>query len=664
MDGFDVETDCALLWRRSSETLRIEPWGTNSLRVRATKNAAFAEAPGALLELRSGTPEITVSQQEASIRNGTLLARLDSHGYLRFFRDGQVEPLLEETWSHPSFGSLLPPPRHYKAAGGDLFRAEARFKAYEGERLYGLGQHRHGMLDQKGCVIELMQRNAEVNIPFMVSSRGYGFLWNNPAIGQVELGRNRTRWVANACPQMDYWVTAGTPGEILRHYADATGHAPMLPEWASGFWQSKLRYLTQVELMGVAREYKRRGLPLSVIVVDFFHWTALGEFEWDADRWPDPAGMAHELEAMGVKVMASIWPAINPNCKLGGEYQRRGLVVRAERGLPFFFPFIDTKAQGLVYVMYYDPTNPEARQYVWDKVKANYYDKGVKIYWLDDSEPDMDPFDHDNLRFLAGNGAAVANLYPLMNARTFYDGLQAQGETEILTFSRSGWAGIQRYGAAIWSGDIPSTFQSLREQVRAGLNMAMSGIPWWTTDIGGFMDGDPRTPEFKELVVRWFQYGVFCPLFRLHGVRLPMHEKELTGADNEVWSFGDEAYAIIKDLMALRERLRPYVMEQMRRAQEEGLPPMRPLFVDFPDDPGCYEVEDEFLFGPDILVAPITESGVTSRAVYLPAGARWTDAWTGTVYAGGQTYTMVAPLERIPVLLKDGVKLPIQIEVS
>lgn len=657
MDGF-LRTEKVIEWQRRGETLRVEAWGANSLRVRATKNPTLRDEPGALLDAPAAAgATVTRTATGATIRNGKLAAEVDENGLISFRRD-TGEELVAETWSHPSHGSLFAPARLYKAAGGELFRTEARFQAYDDERLYGLGQHRHGLLDQKGCVIELMQRNCEVNIPFLVSSRGYGFLWNNPAVGQVELGRNRTRWIAEATPQLDYWITAGDYAGILRQYADATGHAPMLPAWAAGFWQSKLRYLTQEELLGVAREYKRRGLPLSVIVVDFFHWTALGEYEWDAERWPDPAGMARELKEMGVEVMASVWPAINPNCKFGAEYQRRGLVVRAERGLPFFFPFIDTKAPGLVYVMYYDPSNPEARAYVWDKVKRNYYDRGIKIYWLDDSEPDLDPFDHDNLRFHAGNGAAVANLYPLWNAQTFYDGLRAAGETEILMFSRSGWAGIQRYGVVIWSGDIPSTFASLREQVRAGLNMALSGIPWWTTDIGGFMNGDPGSPEFQELIVRWFQYGVFCPLFRLHGVRLPMHEKEITGAANEVWSFGDRAYELIRDLMALRERLRPYVMAQMRVAHETGLPPMRPLFVDFPADADCLAVEDEFLFGPDILVAPVTAAGVTSRDVYLPAGADWTNAWTGERHSGGQTLTVAAPLERIPVFLKNDANLP------
>jgi alpha-D-xyloside xylohydrolase len=221
-----------------------------------------------------------------------------------------------------------------------------------------------------------------------------------------------------------------------------------------------------------------------------------------------------------------------------------------------------------------------------------------------------------------------------------------------VTLCRSAWAGSQRYGAAVWSGDIASTFEALQTQVRAGLNIGFSGIPWWTSDIGGFHGGDPESPYFRELIVRWFQYGVFCPLFRLHGHRQPITDWG-AGGPNEVWSFGDEAYVIIRDLLLLRERLKPYILAQMAAAAETGTPPMRPLFFDFPADPACYEVEDQFMFGPDILVAPVLEQGATSRSVHLPAGAEWCDAWTGATHAGGVTLTAAAPLERIPVYLRD-----------
>ncbi len=240
-----------------------------------------------------------------------------------------------------------------------------------------------------------------------------------------------------------------------------------------------------------------------------------------------------------------------------------------------------------------------------------------------------------------------------MNARAFYEGMQTEGETEIITLNRSAWAGSQRYAAAVWSGDIASTFEALSNQIRAGLNIGLSGIPWWTTDIGGFMGGNTEDPVFRELIVRWFQYGVFCPLFRLHGHRLPAPSPK-SGGPNEVWSFGDEAYVIIQQQLFLRERLRPYIMDQMRAAHEHGAPIIRPLFFDFPADEMSWMVEDQFMFGPDILVAPVTEYGMRHRNVYLPAEVEWINAQSGEDYTGGQTIKAAAPLEHIPVFLRRG----------
>jgi alpha-D-xyloside xylohydrolase len=267
------------------------------------------------------------------------------------------------------------------------------------------------------------------------------------------------------------------------------------------------------------------------------------------------------------------------------------------------------------------------------------------------------PEQPENLRYYIGPGLEVGNAYPMLHARGFYEGMQAEGEQEIVLLCRSAWAGSQRYGALVWSGDIDSTFEDLRRQIPAGLNIGLSGIPWWTTDIGGFKNGDINSPSFRELIVRWFQFGVFCPVFRLHGIRQPgtMAGSEQTGAANEVWSFGDTEYEIIRHLLFLRERLRPYVMEQMRVAHSTGLPPMRPLFLDFPADPACWDIADQFLFGGDILVAPVVTEGARERDVYLPAGADWRDAWTGAPAAGGQWVTAAAPLELIPVYVRGNV---------
>jgi alpha-D-xyloside xylohydrolase len=661
MKGFQQQGN-ALLWELKYEKMMIEPWGRDSLRLRASVGPGIQmDLPGALIDPVPGDAQIAIGEDKAVIRNGKIAAELLKDGHLRFTNTVTGALLLEEEILSPNDRPGWPPARWYQAGSGELFKIEVRFRPEKDEMFFGLGQQRHGRMDQKGCVIELMHLNTRVSIPFVLSTRGYGFLWNNPAVGRVELGHHATRWVAQATPQIDYWVTAGdTPAEILEHYVDVTGHAPVLPEFASGFWQCKLRYATQEQLLSVAREHKRRGLPLSVIVIDFFHWTVQGEWEFDRESWPDPEGMIRELDEMGVKVMVSIWPTVSEHSKYYKEMEDRGLLVRNDRGLSVNMTFVDNRSAGPVHLHFYDTTNPEARQFVWEKARDSYYRYGIKVFWLDEAEPDMWPMHPDNLRYHLGSGLAVANLYPMMYAKGFYDGMRAEGETDIINLCRCAWAGSQRYGAAVWSGDIDSTFEELRIQVRAGLNMGLSGIPWWTTDIGGFFHGNPDDPKFRELLVRWFQYGAFCPLFRLHGFRIPnTRVPTLQGGPNEVWSYGEEVYGILKEFLFLRERLRPYIMEQMRTASANGAPPMRPLFFDFPRDAASYQVEDQFMFGPDLLVAPVTFEGARGREVYLPAGTSWKDAWTGKVYPGRQTIYADAPLEKIPLFLRGEASLPI-----
>jgi alpha-D-xyloside xylohydrolase len=651
-----------LVWRLRGQTLWIEAWSQDTLRVRATPLAQMPLRDWTLLQPGPSNVEITTSATGARIRNGRLSATIDLQGRVRFFKDNSASPLVEEI----AFRTNHPPSRTFKSAGGDLSRATAAFTAWDDERLYGMGQRRHGLLNQKGCVLELTHRNSEISIPFLVSSRGYGLLWNHPGMGRAEFGRTQTRWVADATRLIDYVVTTGEGcADIMERYAGLTGHPPLLPGWAAGFWQCKLRYKTQAELLAVAREHKQRGLPMSVIVIDYFNWTRMGDWKFDPACWPDPSAMVRELAAMGIRVMVSIWPTVNPDSENFRELAQRGLLVQTERGPSGLVNFTDTHAGHSVSLSLLDATHPEARAFVWDKVRENYFRHGIKIWWLDAIEPEMSSYDHDNVRYHAGNGAEVGCLYPFEQQRAFFEGMRSAGETEILTLGRAGFAGSQRWGAAIWSGDIHSTWEDLRQQVRAGLNIGLSGIPWWTTDIGGFFGGEVGSEAFRELLVRWFQYGTFCPLFRLHGWRdssleNPEASDPTKGGPNEVWSYGGKVYEILREYLFLRERLRPYIMEQMQMAADRGTPPMRPLFFDFPDDEAAAEVDDQFLFGPDLLVAPVLDSKATRRAVYLPAGATWTDAWSGETHSGGQTVTVPAPLERIPLFLRNGRQLPIQ----
>ena len=374
--------------------------------------------------------------------------------------------------------------------------------------------------------------------------------------------------------------------------------------------------------------------------------------------------MVNEIKEMGRELMVSIWPTVDLSCANYGPMRDHGLVIRNERGISL--------QNGAKLETFYDATNPAARKFLWEKVREGYVKHGIKLFWLDTMEPEIIPLELDNTRFHLGNGLEVSGLYPLCHQQAFYEGLKSEGETAPMTLGRSAWVGSQRFGGAVWSADIPSSFDSLRRQVAGGLNIAMSGIPYWTTDIGGFYGGNIDEPWFRELIARWFQYGVFCPIMRLHGVRRqnvdpPKPGEEVGKADpnhpnvsNEVWSYGDETCEILSEQIRLRERLRPYIMEQMKVAQTSGLPPMRPLFVDFPDDPEAWQVEDQFMFGPDILVAPILAADIRSRSVYLPAGATWRDAWTGTECEGGTTVEADAPLERIPVYLLAGSTLELK----
>lgn len=660
-----VASETGLTVFESGEILRVEAWGPNGARVRSTINSAVSETAGsALLPAAAGDVQVELTTTGAQMRNGDLVVTVDTNAEDRFtpfppvvrFSRADGTALLGEHVPH--FTS--PAQRRYRPAGGDLFSCEVAFDADPRERFYGLGQHQHGLLDQKGAVVELVQRNTEVSIPFVLSSRGYGFLWNLPGVGRVELGTNGTRWLAEASHQIDYWVTTGAaPAEIVSNYVRATGLPPMLPDWASGFWQSKLRYRDQAELLEVAREYKRRGLPLAVIVCDYFHWTRQGEWKFDAAEWPDPQAMVDELRELGVELMVSVWPTVNPNSENYAEMDRDGLLVRDMNGLPLHLAFWDKGTAGQAFMRYYDATNPQARAYLWEKIVEGYGRYGIRAFWLDACEPEMLADKPSGARYFLGEGTEVQGVYPRAHARGFYDGLRASGVDDVLLLCRSAWAGSQRYGAAVWSGDIDSSFEALAAQIPAGLNVGISGIPWWTTDIGGFRHGDPATEYFRELVVRWFQFGAFCPLFRLHGVREPgpLVGSDQTGAPNEVWSFGEQAYELIRRQLQLRERLRPYVMGLMSVASRTGIPPMRALFLEFPDDETAWGISDQFMLGPDVLVAPVTALGTRERAVYLPAGADWLDAWSGEPVGENGWISADAPLERIPVYLREGGEL-------
>lgn len=672
-----------LIRKFDNETIWIEPWGDNSLRVRATLLPEMPDNKWALLdrqEKENDNLKIEIKNNEALIKNGNISATFTSRGTI-IFRNQKDEVILEEyirqravlndtgnedvnVKTIKAFSSTLKlNPREFKPILGGDYNLTVRFESDPEEKIFGMGQYQQTFLNLKNCSIELAQRNSQSSVPFYISSKGYGFLWNNPGVGKVNFAKNITEWQLYSTKVLDYWITAGdTPAEIEEKYAEVAGKVPMMPDYALGLWQSKMRYQTQDEVMEVARRYKEKGITPSVIVIDFFHWTEQGHFDFDERYWPDPAKMIKELDEMGIKAMISVWPTVSTNAKTYQEFLENGYLIHVDRG-------VKMTMQQLGNTVFIDTTNPNAQKCVWSKLKESYVSKGFKLFWLDVAEPGYMVYDFDNYRYYNGPSLQVANLYPLEYTKMVYDGLKEEGEENIVSLVRCAWAGSQRYGALAWSGDIDSSFKAFRNQVNSGLNMGIAGIPWWTTDIGGFHGGNPDDEEFRELMIRWFQYGTFTPVLRMHGDRQP-HSEPLgtdgggqcsSGAPNEIWSYGEENEKIFTKYIRIREALKPYIKELMKEAHEKGTPIMRPLFYDFPNDKTAWNIENTFMFGPDILVAPIINYKEREREVYLPTGENWIDANTGKQYSGGNYYTIDADIDSIPVFYKlnnEAVKLP------
>lgn len=662
----------ALVCRHLGETVRIESWGKDALRVRASLSPAFTENHWALTEPTAKCSATVAIEEEdhwvgdgtvdkkqiASITNGRIKAVVNFAGIISFYRDHEL--ILREYFRNYD-GTLSRESRCLKLVnrewkgviGGSEYTLNVKFESNKGEKLFGMGQYQQDCMDLKGCVLELAQRNSQISVPFAVSSLGYGFLWNNPAVGHVTFGKNYTEWNARATRQMDYWITvADAPRQLLENYTAVTGRAEMFPEDLMGLWQCKLRYRTQEEVLSVARQYQKEGIKIDRIVIDFFHWTLQGDWKFDEKYWPDPKAMVDELHEMGIKVIVSVWPSVDRKSENFGPMTERGLLIRTERGAAQTYDY-----QGDCVEI--DPFNPETRDYVWNVCKKNYYDYGIDAFWLDNSEPDYGVYDFENYRYFSGPALAVSNLYPQLYSRAFYDGMRKENRGPVVNLLRCAWAGSQKYGNVIWSGDVPSTFEAFADQLQCGLNMGLAGIPWWTTDIGGFMTDDVNDPDFRQLLIRWYQFAVYSPVLRMHGDRGPYNIPPLddrdwgggylhTGQPNELWSYGEDNYAIMKKYYDVRISMHDYIKQLYEEAHENGSPLLRTMFYEFPEDEKCWETEDQYMFGSRFLAAPILHLNEWRRSVYLPAGT-WKLTSTGEVFEGGQTVRVDAPIDYMPV---------------
>ena len=663
----------ALVCRHLGETVRIESWGKDALRVRASLSPAFTENHWALTEPTAKCSATVAIEEEdhwvgdgtvdkkqiASITNGRIKAVVNFAGIISFYRDHEL--ILREYFRNYD-GTLSRESRCLKLVnrewkgviGGSEYTLNVKFESNKGEKLFGMGQYQQDCMDLKGCVLELAQRNSQISVPFAVSSLGYGFLWNNPAVGHVTFGKNYTEWNARATIQMDYWITvADAPRQLLENYTAVTGRAEMFPEDLMGLWQCKLRYRTQEEVLSVARQYQKEGIKIDRIVIDFFHWTLQGDWKFDEKYWPDPKAMVDELHEMGIKVIVSVWPSVDRKSENFGPMTERGLLIRTERGAAQTYDY-----QGDCVEI--DPFNPETRDYVWNVCKKNYYDYGIDAFWLDNSEPDYGVYDFENYRYFSGPALAVSNLYPQLYSRAFYDGMRKENRGPVVNLLRCAWAGSQKYGNVIWSGDVPSTFEAFADQLQCGLNMGLAGIPWWTTDIGGFMTDDVNDPDFRQLLIRWYQFAVYSPVLRMHGDRGPYNIPPLddrdwgggylhTGQPNELWSYGEDNYVIMKKYYGIRIGMHEYIKKLFEEAHTNGSPLLRAMFYEFPDDERCWELQDQYMFGEKYLVAPILRLNEWKRDVYLPAG-KWKLTSTEEIFEGGRTISVDAPIDYMPVL--------------
>ncbi len=556
------------------------------------------------------------------------------------------------------------------------YRVSATFNSPAGEHYYGLGQYQQGFLDLRDHRIKCWHNydaigGEAVCVPFMVSSRDYGLIWDNPSKTTIDLGFNlQNVWSSEVGDRVSFFVIAGdNTDQVYEGYRQLTGPAHMLPKAAYGYIQSKMIYASQDELLGVAKGYRDRNLPLDILVVDFFNMTKYGNLDLVPSRWPDPAAMNKQLHSMGITTLISVWPHYATDSKYYAMMKQKDWFIHGADGKPDLDDLPNSIGPNI------DTTNPAAAKWWWDKIRDGYVKKdGFSYIWLDETEPDIDPI---NDFFYVGSGRQYYNIYPLFHTASVYDGFRRDfGDSRrVFILARAAYLGAQANGTVFWSSDMTATWDMLKRSIAAGLGFTASGMPYWDTDIAGFRS--PHLPpnyhpahtplvspagardtvddylDYPELFVRWFEWGVFQPVMRAHGAR----------KHNEVWAYGKQAEPILEKYLRLRYRLLPYTYSVAYHTYQTGAPYMRALFMDFPGDPKVADVRDEYMFGPAFLVAPVTEQGTTSREVYLPAGTDWYNYWTNERLKGGQTVDVSAPIDILPLFVRAGSIIPLGSEI-
>lgn len=553
--------------------------------------------------------------------------------------------------------------------------ARLRFKVSENQSYYGLGQQQNNILDYAGQKVEVFHNykakgGETIGVPILISSEKYAIIMNNPSQIIVDLEKDGDiTWEIDCTKDISFIIVFGdTMKDLYKEIKLVVGEIPMPLKSSLGYIQCKQRYESQNEILEVAREYRKKNYPIDMMVVDWFYWQYLGDMDLWIKDWPTPEKMTEELKTMDLDCMISVWPRFMKESRNYDYLEQRSFFVKDENG-ETVYGTPDDQRGALI-----DTTNPEASKWYWNIIYKNLAKKGFNAWWTDENEPDLWPYDFE---LYAGKGYEIFNLYPYTHTKAMYEGHRENCEGRCCILSRSAFLGAQRFGTQFWSSDIYPTWGVLEKQIPTAINFCATGMGYWSSDIGGWQslpdyrgkssftasellletqgssEGVVLSDEFSELYVRWFQFGAFSPIFRAHGTR----------DENEVWSYGAEEEKMLVKILKLRYDLMPYIYSMSYKLMKDNTPILRGLFVEF-EDKECRNCKNQYMFGDSILVAPVTTKGARTRKVYLPAEHNWYCYWTNEKYQGGQYLDVEAPLDQIPLFIKENSILPMQENVQ
>jgi len=588
------ETERGIIYQTAEGFIKLEVCSDNIIRVVISPVKSLEEKESLMIADYSKSKtkwHIDETEGYISIITDKLIARIDKLNNTVSFHDTSKKLILKGT-GHSLEKEIV--------NDESFYQIRQNFEFSPIEAIYGLGQFQDGLMNYRGHDVTLFQQNVVAVVPMLVSTNNYGILWDNYSLTKFHDGREGASLWSKVADAIDYYFIAGTDiDEVISGYRFLTGKAPMFGKWAYGYWQSKERYNTQEEIVNVVKEYRERKLPLDNIVQDWMYWGELGwsALEFDRNKFPDPKGMIDTIHKYNTHIMISIWPNFASKSKVFKEMKSKGYLIGNK----------DDQTRGL-----YDAYNENARDLYWKWLNKNMFSIGMDAWWMDATEPEVggETLEEQVVNFEAmgynklGSMSRYLLPFSLVSTKGVYENQRKlTDEKRVFILTRSAYAGQQRYGAVTWSGDIHAQWDVFRNQISAGLNFCMTGIPYWTTDIGAFLPDNPlgnKDNAYREIYLRWFQYGVFNPIFRSHG----------SGTAREIWNFGGEdswTYAPLLKFDNLRYRLLPYIYSMAWQVTNADYTMMRGLAFDFNNDPNVYNIDNEYMFGPAFLVRPVTE---------------------------------------------------------